>query len=94
VIRPETRARLQLLLAVFLPGVFAFTFFHNPAELIAAVAAVAVVVLVVAPRLPQAVPARVRSAALRERAERAAHLRLRDPDAAGRPRPRAPGCQG
>ena len=34
---------------------------------------------------------RVRAIALRERARHSAHLRLRDPDAPGRPRPRAPG---
>lgn len=35
---------------------------------------------------------RGRGVALRQRAHRAAYLRLRDPDAAGRPRPRAPGA--
>jgi hypothetical protein len=34
---------------------------------------------------------RVRAIALRERSRHSAPLRLRDPDAAGRPRPRAPG---
>ena len=34
---------------------------------------------------------RVRAIALRERARHSAHLRLRDPDASGRTRPRAPG---
>ena len=34
---------------------------------------------------------RVRAVALREHARHTAHLRLRDPDAAGRTRPRAPG---
>jgi hypothetical protein len=34
---------------------------------------------------------RVRAIALRERARHTAHLRLRDPDAPGRTRPRAPG---
>jgi hypothetical protein len=93
VIRPETRMRWQLLLAVFLPGLFAVTVFHNPVELIAALTALAVVVLLVtAPAKPRAVP--VRSLSLRERSQRAAFIRLRDPDAAGRPRPRAPGCQG
>ena len=36
-------------------------------------------------------PIRVRAIALRERARHCAQLRLRDPDAAGHPRPRAPG---
>jgi len=35
---------------------------------------------------------RVRAIALRERARHSAHLRLRDPDAPGRTRPRAPGA--
>jgi len=35
-------------------------------------------------------PARIRALALRTRAHRAAFLRLRDPDAPGRARPRAP----
>jgi hypothetical protein len=35
---------------------------------------------------------RVRAIALRERAWHSAHLRLRDPDAPGRTRPRAPGA--
>jgi hypothetical protein len=34
---------------------------------------------------------RGRATGLRERSRHSAHLRLRDPDAAGRPRPRAPG---
>jgi hypothetical protein len=33
----------------------------------------------------------VRAVALRERSRHSVQLRLRDPDAAGRPRPRAPG---
>ncbi|WP_370947355.1 DUF6412 domain-containing protein [Amycolatopsis sp. cg5] len=36
-------------------------------------------------------PVRGRATALRERSRRAAFLRLRDPDARGRRRPRAPG---
>jgi hypothetical protein len=39
-------------------------------------------------------PVRGRAVALRERARRAAFLRLRDPSAPGRPRPRAPGLHG
>lgn len=85
--------RVQLLLAVFLPAAFAFTLFHNPVELIAALTALAVVVVIVGtPTAPRVVP--VRSLSMRERSQRAAFMRLRDPDAAGRPRPRAPGCQG
>jgi hypothetical protein len=39
---------------------------------------------------PTAAPARTRTIALRQRARRAEFLRLRDPDAPGRTRPRAP----
>lgn len=39
---------------------------------------------------PATSPARVRADALRQRARRTAFLRLRDPDAAGNARPRAP----
>jgi hypothetical protein len=41
-------------------------------------------------RISAAVPQLSRAAALREKSWRAAFLRQRDPDAAGRPRPRAP----
>jgi hypothetical protein len=41
-------------------------------------------------RISAAVPLASRAAALREKTQRAAFLRLCDPDAAGRPRPRAP----
>ena len=41
-------------------------------------------------RITAAVPLTSRAAALREKSWRAAFLRQRDPDAAGRPRPRAP----
>ncbi|MBW4720761.1 DUF6412 domain-containing protein [Saccharothrix obliqua] len=84
--------RLQLLLALYLPGLFAFTLFHAPAELLAAVAAVALVALLLttAPT-ERTTPTWARSLSLREKALKAAFLRLRDPDAAGRPRPRAPG---
>ncbi|GAA0253132.1 DUF6412 domain-containing protein [Saccharothrix sp. NPDC042600] len=80
--------RLHLLLA----GLFALTLLHSPTELVAALAAVAVVVLLLtaAPDV-QSTPAWVRSLSLRDKALRTAFVRLRDPDAAGRPRPRAPG---
>jgi hypothetical protein len=88
--------RLQVLLAVFFPGFFAFSLLHSPAELVAAVTvlatAVVAVLLVSNPPQRKASPAWARSLSLRERAHRAAFLRLRDPDAAGRPRRRAPGC--
>ncbi|GGS46998.1 MULTISPECIES: DUF6412 domain-containing protein [Actinokineospora] len=73
-------------------ALFALLLVHQPTELVAAVAAVALIVLLVsvAP-LPTACPSWARSLSLRERSQRTAFLRLRDPDAAGRPRPRAPG---
>jgi hypothetical protein len=40
---------------------------------------------------PTASPLLARATALRESTRKAAYLPLRDPDAAGRPRPRAPG---
>ncbi|GAA0586322.1 hypothetical protein HPO96_11040 [Kribbella sandramycini] len=40
---------------------------------------------------PTPAPLLARSASIRDRVEQTAFLRLRDPDAAGRPRPRAPG---
>ncbi|WNV82842.1 DUF6412 domain-containing protein [Umezawaea sp. Da 62-37] len=90
------RQRLQLLLVMLFPALFpavyAVTLFHNPAELLAAITALAVVLLLVAgPLAPRTAPAWTRSLSLREKAMRTAFLRLRDPDAAGRPRPRAPG---
>jgi hypothetical protein len=41
-------------------------------------------------RLSAAIPLTSRTAALREKSWRAAYMQQRDPDAAGRPRPRAP----
>ena len=41
-------------------------------------------------RISAAIPLISRAAALREKSWRVAYLRQRDPDAAGRPRPRAP----
>ncbi|PRY36346.1 DUF6412 domain-containing protein [Umezawaea tangerina] len=86
------RQRLHVLLVVLFPAFYAIALFHNPAELLAAITALAVVLLLVAnPPVPRTAPAWTRSLSLREKAMRTAHLRLRDPDAAGRPRPRAPG---
>ncbi|HEX4721087.1 MAG TPA: DUF6412 domain-containing protein [Pseudonocardiaceae bacterium] len=70
----------------------------TPAGLFFGIATVAVagalLVLLVSSRV-DADPVRstigVRAIALRERARHSAQLRLRDPDASGRPRPRAPG---
>ncbi|MFG1909615.1 DUF6412 domain-containing protein [Kribbella sp. NPDC048928] len=52
-----------------------------------------VVVARSAARFPghQAAPLLARASSVRRRAEQTVFLRLRDPDAAGRPRPRAPG---
>jgi len=50
------------------------------------------VVGVLALAAPQVPPGRVRTA-IRDRERRTAFLPQRDPDAAGRPRPRAPGCR-
>ncbi|MFB6723102.1 DUF6412 domain-containing protein [Kribbella sp. NPDC056345] len=67
----------------------------DTASLAAAVftaAALLLAVLVVArSSAPTPAPLLARAASVRDRAERTAFLRLRDPDAAGRPRPRAPG---
>jgi Family of unknown function (DUF6412) len=54
---------------------------------------VAVVAVVLVQLVPAATPAQVRTVGLRERSRQAAFLRLRDPDAPGRPRPRAPGAR-
>ncbi|GAA4601408.1 hypothetical protein GCM10023195_03550 [Actinoallomurus liliacearum] len=66
----------------------------TPSVVFAAAAALAVagLIVLVAGRAPVAVAAgpRVRAAALRDRAGRSALVRLRDPDAPGRPRVRAP----
>ncbi|MCX4762421.1 DUF6412 domain-containing protein [Streptomyces sp. NBC_01275] len=56
----------------------------------AAGSALAVCTLVAARSAPAVPPTRVRTA-IRDRARRTAFLPQRDPDASGRPRPRAPG---
>jgi Family of unknown function (DUF6412) len=67
----------------------------NPAELltVAAAGALAAVALLLVWTAPDSAarPILVRGQVLRERAEASAFLRTRDPDAAGRVRPRAPG---
>jgi hypothetical protein len=89
--------RLQLLLAMFFPAAFAalpLAGATGPLALATAVtASVALVLLVCAVQThlePTATPARIRTIALRERARQSAFLRLRDPNASGRARPRAP----
>jgi Family of unknown function (DUF6412) len=92
--------RLRFALAVLLPALFALLPAAGPVGplgaltaglAVAGLAAVAVVVLV--QLVPEAAPAQVRTVGLRERSRQAAFLRLRDPDAPGRPRPRAPGSR-
>ena len=90
--RPETKNRAMLMLAVFLPALYAFTLISSPTEVVAAVTALALALVVVVALVPLSV-APARSLSIRERAHRSAQLRLRNPDAAGRPRPRAPGCR-
>ncbi|WP_228977090.1 DUF6412 domain-containing protein [Streptomyces sp. DH12] len=79
------RLLLPLLLAVALLA-------DGPALPAVALVAAALVAcaLVSARRVPAVPPTRVRTA-LRERDRRTAFLPQRDPDASGRPRPRAPG---
>jgi len=60
------------------------------AVLMAAALLVAVMVVARSSR-PVATPLLARATSVRHHAEQSVFLRLRDPDAAGRPRPRAPG---
>jgi hypothetical protein len=92
--------RLRFALAVLAPMLLALlpaAGSVNPLGALTAGLAVSTVVAVVAVVLvhlePAATPAQVRTVGLRERSRKAAFLRLRDPDAPGRPRPRAPGAR-
>ncbi|MEE1926978.1 DUF6412 domain-containing protein [Streptomyces sp. TRM 70351] len=93
---PARRARVVRLGAALAVLVLLTDLFLTPAGgavPVAAAACAAVLVLCVALAAPHAPPplaGRVRTA-LRDRALRTAFLTQRDPDAAGRPRPRAPG---
>jgi hypothetical protein len=89
--------RGKLVLALLLPALF----LALPAvdghgalgfatALTAGIAAALVVAVVLQGRLEAAVPMHVRAVSLRERARLANFIRLRDPDARGRTRPRAP----
>jgi hypothetical protein len=87
--------RVKLVLALFLPALFlALPTIGGPSPLgvatalTAGIAAAFVVAVVLTGRLEAAVPIHVRTISLRERAQ--LHVRLRDPDAPGRTRPRAP----
>jgi Family of unknown function (DUF6412) len=86
--------RLRFALAVLLPALFALlpaAGSAGPVGALTAGLAVAVLAAVVLVYLaPAAAPAHVRTLRLRERSWQAAFLRLRDPDARGRTRPRAP----
>lgn len=88
---PHLRALLALLaiVAVALPSV------AGPADLLtiatALGASVVILLLVWQPPHRSAPLARSRTRTLRDRAQRLAFLRTRDPDADGRVRPRAPG---
>jgi hypothetical protein len=70
----------------------------TPSAILLAAAALAVAGLVILaarrPAVHLAPETGTRSTALRERASRAVFIRLRDPDGAGRPRPRAPSARG
>jgi Family of unknown function (DUF6412) len=102
VIARNPGVRLRFALAVLAPVLLALlpaTGSVNPlgaltAGLAVSTVVVAVVAVVVLVHLaPAATPAQVRTVGLRERSRKAAFLRLRDPDAPGRPRPRAPGAR-
>lgn len=89
--------RLRLVLALFLSALFValpVAGGSSPLGLATALTAglaVALVTCTVHIRLePEATPAHVRTVSLRECARHAAFLRLRNPDAPGRTRPRAP----
>lgn len=87
-------ARAKVVLALFLPALFlALPAASGPlgvtAALTAGLAALAVVAALHV-RLPATAPVHVWAVSLRDRARHTAFLRLRDPDAAGRTRPRAP----
>ncbi|HWM03708.1 MAG TPA: DUF6412 domain-containing protein [Actinophytocola sp.] len=90
----EPMTRLRFVLAVIVPALYALlpaAGSLSPLGALTAGLAVAVVACVVLIRLvPAAAPAGVRTVRLRDYAWQAAFLRLRDPDARGRTRPRAP----
>ncbi|MFF0343278.1 DUF6412 domain-containing protein [Kribbella sp. NPDC004875] len=61
------------------------------AAVLTAAALLLALVVVARSSAPTATPLLARASSVRRRAEQTVFLRLRDPDAAGRPRPRAPG---
>jgi len=95
--RISVMMRVKLVLALFLPALFLAlpgVGGHGPlglaTALTAGIAAAFVVAVVLQGRLETAVPMHVRAVSLRERARLANFIRLRDPDAPGRTRSRAP----
>jgi hypothetical protein len=95
--RDPVLLRARLLLALFLPALYIALPTASGSGGIATVltagfAAALVVAVVLQVRLGvEASPTAVRTLSLRERAKLTVFLRLRDPDARGRTRPRAPG---
>jgi hypothetical protein len=87
-------ARAKLVLALFLPALFlALPTATSPLGVTTALTAGLAALVVAAAlhvRLPATAPVHVWAVSLRDRARHTAFLRLRDPDAAGRTRPRAP----
>jgi hypothetical protein len=89
--------RVRLLLALFLPALFVALPTANglggvATALTAGFAAALVVAVVLQVRIEvETAPTAVRTLSLRERAKLTVFLPLRDPDAPGRTRPRAPG---
>ncbi|MGB3443445.1 MAG: DUF6412 domain-containing protein [Actinophytocola sp.] len=94
--RASVVMRARLILALFLPALFIALPAVGGASplglataLTAGLAAALVIAVVLPVRLEK--PVQVRTLSLRERAKLTVFLRLRDPDAPGRTRPRAPG---
>jgi hypothetical protein len=97
VTRSEVTVRLRFALAVLLPALFVVlpgAGSLGPLGALTAALAVAagltVAAVVLVQLVPAAAPAQAGTVRLRERSWQAAFLRLRDPDAPGRTRPRAP----
>jgi uncharacterized protein DUF6412 len=95
--RVSVVVRVKLVLALLLPALFlalptvdGHGALGLATALTAGIAAAFVVAVVLHGRLEAAVPIGVRAISLRERARLANFIRLRDPDARGRTRPRAP----
>ncbi|HEX2134073.1 MAG TPA: DUF6412 domain-containing protein [Actinophytocola sp.] len=90
--------RLRIVLAVALPALLlgadgSLGFAAAVSALTAGLAVTVVAAALFVQLAPPAAPVQVRTVRMREAAWAAAFLRLRDPDAAGRPRPRAPGSR-